>query len=285
MFPTTDTTTIEHPLADLIGRETDGGERLVRFLVTLMEGGVDDAKPYLRLRAARQLDKRSGHRNASEFIRAYKRRFVERSVRNVSAPDGAPAEPSAGRDAESRDRALSLPDLVRRETGDGGKAVRFLIDVMEGRLEGYKPHHRLRAAEELLYHGFDVPFLASLAIANLAGRAAANGPSDPPVAPSPASAPDREARSRPPPEPSREIPPEYEEYAKLFFPENPPSYACFCPHEYACSFYGLDEEEDADYISDLVRDIREDADPDEPLCYCRHEPGCRPIPHPNRDPP
>ena len=44
---------------------------------------------------------------------------------------------------------------MREETDDGRDAVRFLVDVMQGSLEGFKPHHRLAAARELLHRGFD----------------------------------------------------------------------------------------------------------------------------------
>ena len=44
---------------------------------------------------------------------------------------------------------------MREETDDGRDAVRFLVDVMQGSLEGFKAHHRLAAARELLHRGFD----------------------------------------------------------------------------------------------------------------------------------
>ena len=50
-----------------------------------------------------------------------------------------------------------LAALVREETQDGRATVRFLVDLMQGSLEGFKPQHRLGAAKELLRRGFDSP--------------------------------------------------------------------------------------------------------------------------------
>ena len=43
----------------------------------------------------------------------------------------------------------SLRWHVRHETADGRNIVLFLIGVMDGSLNGFKPHHRLEAAREL----------------------------------------------------------------------------------------------------------------------------------------
>ena len=265
MFTAADATTLEHPLADLVNRETGGGERLVRFLSTLMEGGIDDAKPYLRLRAARELSRITNDEDAREFLKTYKRRFLERSVRNGSAPDVASAEPSAEQDPESAGPGLSLPDLVQQETGDGRSAVRFLVDVMEGRREGYKPHHRLRAAEELLHHGFDVPFMANLAIARLANRMAHAGPPDRHVTPD-----TNGAAATTTSEPAPSVP---EDGA-------PPHIDCHCPDGDDCFVVDLDPDE----IEDLGEELN--ADPGDPLCCCLHWKDGTPCEYyPSRGPP
>ena len=54
-----------------------------------------------------------------------------------------------------RKLASDLAEIVRQETDDGRVAIRFLVDVMQGGLPGFKPHHRLAAARELLRRGFD----------------------------------------------------------------------------------------------------------------------------------
>ena len=48
-----------------------------------------------------------------------------------------------------------LANIVRQETRDGRLIVRFLVDAMQGKLDGAKPHHRLDAARQLLAIGFD----------------------------------------------------------------------------------------------------------------------------------
>ena len=272
MFPETDTATIEHPLAGLIDRETGGGQRIVRFLVSMMEGEVDDARPYLRLRAARELAKRIGDQDASDFIESCERRVVQRADRPSPAPDAPPTETARERDAGP---GLSLPELVRQETGDGRNAVRFLVDVMEGRLEGYKPHHRLRAAEELLHHGFDVPFLARVVTARLADPTAQPRPSYRPGSRAPngalsSDASAREARSSAPG-------PQSETHDPTGAPS--PRVDCHCPDGSVCEVIGFD--------SDEVEEFREswDADPDQPLCCCLHWEDGGPCVYSGRSPP
>ena len=106
-----------------------------------MQGQLQDAKPSHRIAAARQLVK-LGFTEAQDFI-----------DENASAPKRrrrAQHSPPA-----DRKLASGLAKIVRQETDDGRVAVRFLVDVMQGGLPGFKPHHRLAAARELLRRGFD----------------------------------------------------------------------------------------------------------------------------------
>ncbi len=127
------------PLADIIREETDDGRLIVRFLIDVMQGQIDDSKPCHRLDAARQL-LNLGFNGAHSFIQS-----IGQSV-----------------SARARSTALShspinqeLADLIKLETSGGKIAVRFLVDVMQGNLQDFKPHHRLAAAKELLRRGFD----------------------------------------------------------------------------------------------------------------------------------
>ena len=156
MFPETDPNGYlqqdkqEHPegqgaahtqeIQEIVRQETDGGRRIVRFLVGAMEGQLQDAKPSHRLNAARQLVN-LGFTDAQDFI--------DRSAqqRRRSAPGPTCKTPVA--------ISGKLAQIVREETEDGRVAIRFLVGVMEGTLEGFKPHHRLAAARELLRRGFD----------------------------------------------------------------------------------------------------------------------------------
>ena len=55
----------------------------------------------------------------------------------------------------------TLQQLVLRETDDGLKVVRFLVDVMDAEVEGVKVADRTGAARELLDRCFGRPFTAS----------------------------------------------------------------------------------------------------------------------------
>ena len=128
-------------LRDIVRHETDDGRLIVRFFVSTMQGQLQDAKPSHRIAAARQLVK-LGFTEAQDFI-------------DESAP--APKRRRRAQHSPPADRKLAsgLAKIVRQETDDGRVAVRFLVDVMRGGLPGFKPHHRLAAARELLRRGFD----------------------------------------------------------------------------------------------------------------------------------
>ena len=55
----------------------------------------------------------------------------------------------------------SLQQLVLRETDDGLRLVRFLVDVMDAEIEGVKIADRASAARELLDRCFGKPFTAT----------------------------------------------------------------------------------------------------------------------------
>ena len=125
-------------LADIVRQETQDGRLIVRFLVSAMQGHVVGAKPCHRLDAARLLI-RLGHDDAGAFVAANTR------PSHPTAPSPAPS--NGARPAPDQ----QLADIVRQETSNGRDAVRFLVDVMQGKLPGFKPRHRLYAAKELLH--------------------------------------------------------------------------------------------------------------------------------------
>ena len=127
------------PLADIVREETDDGRLIVRFLIDVMQGKVDDSKPCHRLDAARQL-LNLGFNDAHSVIQS-----IGQSA-SARAPSPAPTNSRINQE---------LADLIKLETSDGKIAVRFLVDVMQGNLQDFKPHHRLAAAKELLRRGFD----------------------------------------------------------------------------------------------------------------------------------
>ena len=126
-------------LADIVREETDDGRLIVRFLIEVMQGKVDDSKPCHRLDAARQL-LNLGFSGAHAVIQS-----VSQSA-GVRAPSSAPGNTRFDQ---------GIADIIKLETSDGRDAVRFLVDVMQGNMQDFKPHHRLAAAKELLRRGFD----------------------------------------------------------------------------------------------------------------------------------
>ena len=126
-------------LADIIREETDDGRLVVRFLIDIMQGKVDDSKPCHRLDAARQLLNLGFHGARSV-------------IQSVSQPTNGRA-PSRAANVSRFDQGIA--DIIKLETSDGRDPVRFLVDVMQGNLDDFKPCHRLAAAKELLRRGFD----------------------------------------------------------------------------------------------------------------------------------
>ena len=129
-------------LSNIVRQETRDGKLVVRFLVDAMQGDLDGAKPHHRLDAARQL-LAIGFDGAQPFI-------------DRNTPDVQPRAAATSRAANDDNRRLDpkLAKLIRQQTGNGKAAVRFLVDVMQGKLPDFKPHHRIAAARELLHRGF-----------------------------------------------------------------------------------------------------------------------------------
>ena len=147
MFVSGPPQTPQQSLADIVREETDDGRLIVRFLVDVMQGGLEAARPCHRLDAARQL-----LNLGFDSVRA----FISDSAPATRMPRRrTPA--SSPQPAATSPLHQELVDLVWEETDHGRSAVRFLVDVMLGNLHDFKPHHRLFAAKELLRRGFDQP--------------------------------------------------------------------------------------------------------------------------------
>ena len=141
MFATQPQTKTEQPptLAEIVLEETDNGREIIRFFLDVMRNRVEDAKLCHRIQAATQLAK-LGSKEAEEFLKA-----VSRSE-NGRAPSPTPGK------SRPKDK---LADVIKLETDDGKEVVRFLADAMRGKLDGFKPCHRIASAKELLRRGFD----------------------------------------------------------------------------------------------------------------------------------
>ena len=133
-------------LADIVREETDDGRLIVRFLIDVMQGLLEQSKPCHRLDAARQL-LNLGFHSAQSFIDANTPAAQTRKNLRALGVLGVETVPLH----------QELAALIREETDNGRTAVRFLVDVMQGNLQDFKPHHRLSAAKELLRRGFDTP--------------------------------------------------------------------------------------------------------------------------------
>ena len=133
-------------LADIVREETEDGRLIVRFLIEVMQGLLEHSKPCHRLDAARQL-LTFGFHTAQSFIN--ENSPAAQTRKNPRAPGVL--------GVETAPLHQELAALIREETDNGRTTVRFLIDVMQGTIPDFKPHHRLSAAKELLRRGFDNP--------------------------------------------------------------------------------------------------------------------------------
>ncbi len=126
-------------LATIIQDRTNDGTSIVEFLFAVMRDELDDFKPCHRLDAAKLLVKYD-REEARNYILDY------------------PPQPSRpGLDSRSPDDSYfnqKLAKVIQESTDDGRTVCRFLINVMDGALSAFKPHHRLSAARELLTRGF-----------------------------------------------------------------------------------------------------------------------------------
>ena len=126
-------------LATIIQDRTNDGTSIVEFLFAVMRNELDGFKPCHRLDAAKLLVKYDRD-EARNYILDY------------------PPEPSRpGLDSRSPDDTYfdqKLARAIQESTDDGRTVCRFLINVLEGNLKTFKPHHRITAARELLDRGF-----------------------------------------------------------------------------------------------------------------------------------
>ncbi len=132
------------PIDALVRRYTEDGRLIVGFLVSTMQGDIPGGNLSHALQACRLLIKLG---------------FSDAQLPDDDAPN-APARADTGRPSRRRNARPSkleaeLARFARDETDGGRDAVRFLVDVMQGNVPDFKPHHRIAAARELLRRGFD----------------------------------------------------------------------------------------------------------------------------------
>ena len=154
-------------LADIVREKTDDGRLIIDFFTDVMMGRIEGAELCHRIDAAKQLEKH-GSKDAAEFLAKYKGVPCGHSI--DGRPD--PADPCTAEDRSLVAVTLNAPPtltrdfltvlsgideflmarLIRAQTAHGDTIIEFLDDVMQDRNDGFKTHHRIAAAKELIVH-------------------------------------------------------------------------------------------------------------------------------------
>ena len=165
---TTESTERKPPtIADIVREKTGDGRLIIDFFTDVMTGRIEGAELCHRIDAAKQLVK-YGSKDAAEFLAKYKGVPCGHSINR--RPD--PADPCSAEERSLVAVTLNAPPtltrdfltvlsgideflmarLIRAQTVDGGTIIEFLDDVMQDRTDGFKTHHRIAAAKELIVH-------------------------------------------------------------------------------------------------------------------------------------
>ena len=143
-------------LAHRIQAKTDNGDTVIDFLVEVMTD----------LPRSRNGNERDGfkmcHRlGAARLLTTYgcscKSTVAERddAIGFIIDNPPEPPEPRPGSGSSTGSTFdITLAKKVKESTDDGASVVRFLINVMQGDLKAFGPHHSMAAARELLSRGF-----------------------------------------------------------------------------------------------------------------------------------
>ena len=154
-------------IADIVREKTGDGALIIDFFTDVMTGRIEGAELCHRIDAAKQLVK-YGSKDAAEFIAKYKGVPCGHSTRGRRHS----ADPCSAEERSLVDVTLNAPAtltrdfltvlsgideflmtrLIRAQTADGGTIIEFLDDVMQDRTDGFKTHHRIAAAKELIVH-------------------------------------------------------------------------------------------------------------------------------------
>ena len=165
---TTETTERKPPtIADIVREKTGDGALIIDFFTDVMTGRIEGAELCHRIDAAKQLVK-YGSKDAAEFLAKYKGVPCGHSTRGRPNP----ADPCSAEERSLVAVTLNAPPtltrdfltvlsgideflmarLIRAQTADGVTIIEFLDDVMQDRTDGFKTHHRIAAAKELIVH-------------------------------------------------------------------------------------------------------------------------------------
>ena len=154
-------------IADIVREKTGDGALIIDFFTDVMTGRIEGAELCHRIDAAKQLVK-YGSKDAAEFLAKYKGVPCGHSING--RPD--PTDPCSAEERSLVAVTLNAPPtltkdfltvlsgideflmtrLIRAQTVDGVTIIEFLDDVMQDRTDGFKTHHRIAAAKELIVH-------------------------------------------------------------------------------------------------------------------------------------
>ena len=148
--------------------ETQGGRRIVRSVVSIMEGDAPGSTPWHQLEAAKLLLK-LGFEDARETLGSIHKQgrktppasqSVIPAQAGIQGWSGAPGEGDSQQSHMNPEQLKLNKKLVRHirvDTGDGTSMVKFLIDVVEGNEPDARVRDRIEAAKVLLHLCFDNP--------------------------------------------------------------------------------------------------------------------------------
>ena len=142
-------------LSQRIQAKTDNGDTIIDFLIEVMTDQLDHFKMNHRLQAARLLTKYGCSCRKSALSAAAGLTQRDQAIDFIlnNLPEPSQDQSTAGSpDNTEFDQALAKK--IQQATDDGSTVCRFLINVMEGELKAFRPHHRIQAARELLDRGF-----------------------------------------------------------------------------------------------------------------------------------
>ena len=152
----------------IVLEETQGGRRIVRSVVTIMEGDAPGSTPWHQLEAAKLLLK-LGFEDARETLGSIHKQgrktppasqSVIPAQAGIQRWSGAPGEGDSQQSHINPEQIKLNKKLVRHirvDTGDGTSMVKFLIDVVEGNEPDARVRDRIEAAKVLLHLCFDNP--------------------------------------------------------------------------------------------------------------------------------
>ena len=135
-------------LPNIIRDRTSDGITIVDFLFAVMRNELAGFKPCHRLQAARLLTR---YGCACKSAVAERDEAINFSLENPLESSRRRSDSSSSQDTYFDTK---LAKVIRESTDDGRSVCRFLINVMDGELKAFKPHHRISAARELLSRGF-----------------------------------------------------------------------------------------------------------------------------------